>query len=93
MKSFYISILLLFIISCNTKQANDSKWTEEEKDLTYKECVKYAMDEKQMDIVKSDTYCQCTLNMLISDFENKEDAEIKIKNDNSLRSMFEACEN
>ena len=51
------------------------------------------MDEKLMDIVKSDTYCQCTLTMLTSNFENKEDAEIKIENNNSLRSMFEACEN
>ena len=93
MKILNASILVLFIVSCNTKQAEVSKWTDEEKDLTYKECVKYAMDEKQMDIVKSDTYCQCTLNMLTSNFENKEDAEIKIKNNNRLRSMFEACEN
>ena len=93
MKNIIWSVLFLILVSCNTKQADDSKWTEEEKDLTYKECVKCAMDEKQMDIVKSDTYCQCTLTMLTSNFENKEDAEIKIENNNSLRSMFEACEN
>ena len=93
MKIFYTSILLLIIVSCNTKQTEILKWTDEEKDLTYKECIAYAIDIREMSIDKSDKYCQCTLDIITTEFESKEDAQIKIGNDQSLRSLFEACDN
>ena len=65
MKTIYASILFLFITSCNTKQAEVSKWTDEEKDLTYKECITYAIDVRKMSIPKSDNYCQCNLDIII----------------------------
>ena len=93
MKILNASILLLIIASCNTKQAEISKWTEEEKDLTYKECITYTMNVKEMDRDKSDSYCQCSIDVLTTNFENNEDARVKIQNDKSLRSLFEVCEN
>ena len=93
MKILYASILFLFIVSCNPKQAEVSKWTDEEKDLTYKECIAYAIDIREMSIDKSDNYCQCNLDIITTEFESNEDARIKIGNDISLRSLFEACDN
>ncbi|MDA8934713.1 hypothetical protein N9F78_00110 [Flavobacteriaceae bacterium] len=93
MKTIYTSILVLIIASCNTKQAEISKWTEEDKDLTYKECITYAMDIRGMDVNESDGYCQCTLDVLMSNYDSNKDALTKISNDNSLRSLFESCAN
>ena len=93
MKILNASILVLFIVSCNTKPAEVSKWTDEEKDLTYKECITYAIDVRKMSIPKSDNYCQCTLDIITTEFESNEDARIKIGNDTSLRTLFEACDN
>ena len=93
MKNILSTVLFLILVSCNTKQAETLKWTEEEKDLTYKECITYAMDIREMNIDDSDSYCQCNLNILTTTFKNNEDAAIKIGNDPSLRLMFEACIN
>ena len=93
MKILNASILLFIIASCNTKQVEISKWTEEEKDLTYKECITYTMNDMEMDRDKSDSYCQCSIDVLTTNFENNEDARVKIQNDKSLRSLFEVCEN
>ena len=93
MKTIYASILFLFITSCNTKQAETLKWTEEEKDLTYKECITYTMDILDMNIDESDSYCQCSIDVLTANFENNEDARIKIGEDRSLRSLWDICLN
>ena len=93
MKILNASILLLIIASCNTKQAEISKWTEEEKDLTYKECIIYTMDVLDMNIDESDSYCQCSIDILTANFENNEDARIKIGEDKSLRSLWDICLN
>ena len=93
MKIFYTSILLLIIVSCNTKQTENQKWTDEDKDLTYKECITYTMDVRKTNRNESDNYCQCTLDILMSNFDSNKDAQKKISNDNSLRVLFEACDN
>ena len=78
MKKILYSVLFLFLVSCNTKQSETLKWTEEEKDLTYKE---------------SNSYCQCTIDVLTANFENNDDAREKIGEDKSLRLLFKSCEN
>ena len=93
MKNILCLVLFLILVSCNTKQGEAFKWTEEEKDLTYQECIPYATDILEMNIDESDSYCQCTLNILITNFENNEDARIKIGKDKSFRSLFKSCEN
>ena len=93
MKNILCPVLFLILVSCNTKQAETLKWTEEEKDLTYKECITYTMDILDMNIDESDSYCQCSIDVLTSNFENNEDARIKIGEDNSLRLLFKSCEN
>ena len=93
MKNIICSVLFLILVSCNTKQAKTLKWTEEEKDLTYKECITYTMDILEMNIDESDSYCQCSLEVLTTNFENNEDARIKIAEDRSLRSLWDNCLN
>ena len=93
MKNILCPALFLILVSCNTKQAETLKWTEEEKDLTYKECITYTMDILEMNIDESDSYCQCSLEVLTTNFENNEDARIKIAEDRSLRSLWDNCLN
>ena len=93
MKNILYSVLFLILVSCNTKQAETLKWTEEEKDLTYKECITYTMDIMDMNIDESDSYCQCSIDVLTANFENNEDARVEIGKDKSLRLLFKDCEN
>jgi hypothetical protein len=46
-----------------------------------------------MNIDESDSYCQCSLEVLTTNFENNEDARIKIAEDRSLRSLWDNCLN
>ena len=93
MKNIICSVIFLILVSCNTKQAETLKWTEEEKDLTYKECIIYTTDVLDMNIDESDSYCQCSIDILTANFENNEDARIKIGEDKSLRSLWDICLN
>jgi hypothetical protein len=49
------------------------------------------MDILEMNIDKSDSYCQCSIDVLTENFENNEDARIKINDDPSLRGLFNGC--
>ena len=93
MKNIICSVIFLILVSCNTKQAETLKWTEEEKDLTYKEYIIYTTDVLDMNIDESDSYCQCSIDILTANFENNEDARIKIGEDKSLRSLWDICLN
>ena len=93
MKNILCPVLFLILVSCNTKKAETLKWTEEEKALTYTECIKYTMEIMDMNIDESDSYCQCIINVLTANFENNEDARIKIGEDRSLRSLWDNCLN
>tara|TARA_X000001036_G_scaffold364929_1_gene349249 strand:+ start:134 stop:415 length:282 start_codon:yes stop_codon:yes gene_type:complete len=93
MKNIICSVIFLILVSCNTKQAETLKWTEKEKDLTYKECIIYTTDVLDMNIDESDSYCQCSIDILTANFENNEDARIKIGEDKSLRSLWDICLN
>tara|TARA_X000000368_G_scaffold193077_1_gene152286 strand:- start:249 stop:530 length:282 start_codon:yes stop_codon:yes gene_type:complete len=92
MKNLILIISSLIFVSCNSNQSKISKWTDEEKDMVFKECISYAIDQLE-DIDKSNDYCYCTLKILTTEFENKADAETKIGNDPSLRIKFEGCKN
>jgi len=47
----------------------------------------------EMNIDESDSYCQCSIDVLVTNFENNEDARIKIQNDKGLRSLWDICLN
>ena len=90
MKKLILFISLFIFISCNSNQSKVSKWTDEEKDMVFKECINYAIDQLG-DLDESNNYCYCTLQILTNKFQNKADAETQIGNDPSLRALFEGC--
>ena len=90
MKKIILFVSLFIMISCNSNESKVSKWTEEEKDIVFKECINYAIDQLE-DIDESNNYCYCTLEIITNKFQNKADAETQIGNDPSLRSIFDGC--
>ena len=90
MKNLILFISLFIFISCGSNQSKVSKWTDEEKDMVFKECINYAIDQLG-DLDESNNYCYCTLQILTNKFQNKADAETQIGKDPSLRSIFEGC--
>ena len=92
MKKLILFISLFIFISCNSNESKVSKWTDEEKDIVFKECINYAYTIEQLgDLDKSNNYCYCTLQIITNKFQNKADAEAQIGKDPSLRSIFEGC--
>jgi len=90
MKKLILFISLLIFISCDSNQAKVSKWTDDEKDTVFKECINYAIDQLG-DLDEANNYCYCTLQILTAKFQNKADAEVQIGNDPSLREIFAGC--
>ena len=90
MKKLILFISLFIFISCNSNQSKESKWTDDEKDTVFKECINYAIDQLG-NLDEANNYCYCTLRILTAKFENKADAEAQIANDQSLRDSFAGC--
>ena len=90
MKKLILFISLYIFISCNSNQSKESKWTDDEKDSVFKECINYAIDQLG-NLDEANNYCYCTLQILTAKFQNKADAETQIGKDPSLRSIFEGC--
>jgi len=91
MKNIIVITFFFLFISCNSSNKKVESWTEEEKDDVFKECVKYAIDIEKMNIEKANDYCYCSLDVIIENFENKDDADEKISKDTSLRSLWQGC--
>ena len=90
MKKLILFISLFILISCNSNQSKVSKWTDDEKDTVFRECINYAIDQLG-DLDEANNYCYCTLQILTTKFQNKADAETQIGNDPSLRDSFAGC--
>ena len=93
MKNIILITLSILFFSCNSSIKKEVVWTEEEKDDVFKECIKYVTDIEKMNIEKANDFCYCSLDIIIENFENKEDADEKISKDNSLRSLWQGCSN
>ena len=90
MKKLILFISLFMYISCNSNQSKVSKWTDDEKDAVFKDCINYAIDQFG-NLDESNNYCYCVLQVSTSKFQNKADAESQVANDPSLREMFAGC--
>ena len=90
MKKLILFISLFILISCNSNQSKVSKWTDDEKEMVFKECINYAIDQLG-NLDEANNYCYCTLQVLTSKFQNKADAETQIDSDPSLKDIFAGC--
>ena len=90
MKKLILFISLFILISCNSNQSKVSKWTDDEKEMVFKECINYAIDQLG-NLDEANNYCYCTLQVLTSKFQNKADAETQIGSDPSLKDIFAGC--
>ena len=90
-KIILITFCFLFFC-CNTNQKNPVKWTDDDKDLVFQQCITFAIEVDNMDSEKANNYCYCSLDIIIENFENKEVAQNQISLDNELRLMWdETC--
>ena len=90
-KIILITFCFLFFC-CNTNQKNPVKWSDDDKDLVFQQCIAFAIEVDNMDSEKANNYCYCSLDIIIENFENKEVAQNQISLDNELRLMWdETC--
>ena len=82
----------IIFISCNTKPRKISNWTEEEKELIFKDCINYTLDIKGLNLNESNKYCNCTLRILVTKFDSKKEAEESLIKNITSNSIYEPCE-
>ena len=93
MKNIIIVTFSFLFFSCNSSNKNVESWTEEEKDILFSECIKYATEIEKMNIEKANDYCYCSLDIIIENFENRNILNEKISNDASYRDLWSGCIN
>ena len=93
MKNIIIITFSFLFFSCNSSNKNIESWTEEEKDILFSECIKYATEIEKMNIEKANDYCYCSLDIIIENFENRNILNEKISNDASYRDLWSGCIN
>lgn len=91
MKNIIIITFSFLFFSCNSSNKNVESWTEEEKDILFSECIKYATEIEKMNIEKANDYCYCSLDIIIENFENRNILNEKISNDASYRELWSGC--
>ena len=82
---------IIFFISCNSNQRKISNWTEEDKELIFKDCINYTLDIKGLNLKESNKYCNCTLRILITKFDSKKEAEESLIKNITSNSIYETC--
>ena len=93
MKNIIIITFSFLFFSCNSSNKNVESWTEEEKDILFSECIKYATEIEKMNIEKANDYCYCSLDIIIENFENRNILNEKISNDARYRNLWSGCIN
>ena len=93
MKNIIIVTFSFLFFSCNSSNKNVESWTEEEKDILFSECIKYATEIEKMNIEKANDYCYCSLDIIVENFENRNILNEKISNDASYRDLWSGCIN
>ena len=93
MKNIIIITFSFLFFSCNSSNKNVESWTEEEKDILFSECIKYATEIEKMNIEKANDYCYCSLDIIVENFENRNILNEKISNDASYRDLWSGCIN
>ena len=92
MRKIILITFCFIFFSCNTNQKNSIRWTDDDKDFVFKSCIEFAMEVDNMDAEKSNNYCYCSLDIIVENFENLEEAQLQIGLDNSLRLIWdETC--
>ena len=91
-KIILITFCFLFFC-CNTNQKNPVKWTDDDKDLVFQQCITFAIEVDNMDSEKANNYCYCSLDIIIENFENRNILNEKISNDASYRDLWSGCIN
>ena len=90
-KIILITFCFLFFC-CNTNQKNPVKWTDDDKDLVFQQCIVFAMEVDNMDSEKANNYCYCSLEIIVENFENLEVTQNQISLDDGLRLIWdETC--
>ena len=92
MRIILLILSIIIFISCNTTQRKISNWTEEEKELIFKDCINYTLDIKGLNLNQSNKYCNCTLRILVSKFNSKKEAEESLIKNITSNSIYEPCE-
>ena len=89
-KIILITFCFLFYC-CNTNQKNPVKWTDDDKDLVFEECIKYAIFSETMSRESANKYCYCSLDIILEQYENREDALKRISSNPGLVLEWEKC--
>tara|TARA_B100000989_G_C19127862_1_gene298065 strand:+ start:50 stop:334 length:285 start_codon:yes stop_codon:yes gene_type:complete len=92
MKIIFSVLSIIFFISCNTSQRKISNWTEEEKELIFKDCINYSLDIKVLNLNESNKYCNCVLRILVTKFDSKNEAEESLIKNITSNSIYIPCE-
>ena len=92
MRIILLILSIIIFISCNTTQRKISNWTEEEKELIFKDCINYTLDIKGLNLNQSNKYCNCALRILVTEFDSKKEAEESLIKNITSNSIYEPCE-
>ena len=91
MKKIILITFCFLSFSCNTNQKNSVKWTDNDKDFLFEECIRYALLAEAMSKESANEYCYCSLDIILEQFENRQDAQQRISVNPGLVLEWEKC--
>jgi hypothetical protein len=95
MKNIIIITFSIILLSCtNVKNTSTlTEWSEEDKDIIFKQCISWGLSSKNMDISEANDYCYCSLEIIIENFKNRDDVIEQMEIDRSQSDLWIGCIN
>ena len=90
MKNIIIITFSFLFFSCNSSNKKVESWTEEDKDIVFRECINYSLD-RFMELDEANEFCYCSLDIIIQNFDNREIATEQISKNPSLSNLWIGC--
>ena len=87
-----LSILLLSCVNVNNN-ATLTEWSDDDKDIIFKQCISWGLSAGKMDIKEANDYCYCSLEIIIENFKNRDNVIEQMEIDSSQSDLWIGCKN
>ena len=71
----------------------DLQWSDDDKDIIFKQCISWGLSAGKMNIKEANDYCYCSLEIIIENFKNRDDVIEQMEIDSSQSDLWIGCKN
>ena len=88
MKNILLLIIIIINFSFDSIVNKEGAWTDEDKDLIFKQCISEEIDINNKSIEDANEFCYCAIQEITNKFINKEAAFEEVSRNPDIKSVW-----